>query len=424
MKLAIITILFLVLAPSVYGQNVSIDASMLQQRVELFFSSREGSFVEGATFEVPILLDTRGLNINGIEVRLNFDKDKLQIIKPSGGKSIIGVWVEPPKYDNTNGTASYVGVVPNGIVTDAGLKGTITFKALRTGRAVVSINSNSNILLNDGLGTKTVVGLGRAEYNIIPKGPEGVNIFSETHPIQSDWYNNNSPIIFWEKLEGVEGFSFVLDDKPATIPDNTIDTRDNSVSFENLPDGLWYFHIKAFKRGVGGAVGHFLIRIDTTPPADFKPEANYLLAATALIDRVLISFFTTDNLSGIDYYEVGVINKNEAVTASPVFVQAESPFQVPLNKGDRLEVLVRAIDKAKNVRDVSISVEKPFIVIAFIKQYLVYILGILFTISFLSFLSHYLFGHHIISNLRRFRAMIKKENEGGNSNNPNQQNFN
>jgi hypothetical protein len=419
--------LFSALGPASYAQTISIDASGLVPRAELFLSPRSGSFVEGATFDVPILLDSKGNNINGIEVRVSFDKNKLTIIKPSSGKSIIGVWIEPPKYDNTNGTASYVGVVPDGITTNAGLIGTITFKAIQTGSASVSISSNSNILLNDGLGTKLSLDLGRAKYDILHKAPEGVMIYSETHPFQDKWYNNNSPVISWEKDGKVDGFSFEFDDKPSTIPDNTIDTVETSTSFQNISDGMWYFHIKASKNGVWGATGHFLVRIDTESPAVFKPEANYLLAATALIERALVSFFTTDNLSGVDHYEVGVVDKKEQVNISPAFVQAESPFQVPLSDSANLTVVVRAIDKAGNVRDGFVDISRPFFLTKFIKDYLNYVLLAIIFIGLLSFLIHYLFGHHIVRNIRRFRQFVKKEDEtqGGNDqqNKPNLPSF-
>ena len=59
-------------------------------------------------------------------------------------------------------------------------------------------------------------------------------------------------------------------------------------------------------------------RYDT--PADFKPKAEYLVAATIMVERTLVSFLTTDNLSGIDHYEVGVIDKSQPATESPVFL--------------------------------------------------------------------------------------------------------
>lgn len=389
----------------------TLNANTLVKRVGVTLSPRTGSFVEGTTFDVPILIDTRSSSINGVEIRIQFDKEKFAIVRPSGGVSIIGVWVEPPKYDNTKGTASYVGVIPGGITTSSGLIGTMTFKALKTGSGTVSVNSTSKVLFNDGLGTEAVVDLGRAEYSVIPKAPEGVRVYSETHSDQGLWYKNDSPVLSWERDSGMEGFSFELDTNPTTIPDSIVDTEETSTSFETLKDGLWYFHIKANKKGVWGSTGHFLMRIDTTPPAAFKPQVNYLVAAAVLVERTLISFFTTDNLSGIDRYEVGIIDKKQPVTTSPVFVQAESPFQVPLAKDGSLEVIVRAVDKAGNTRDVSVDVKAPFFITQFVKDYLVYILLAIILLGIVILVTHYMVGHHIIRNIQKFRNMIKKEEQ-------------
>jgi hypothetical protein len=383
----------------------------LLPHVEVTPSPRSGSFEEGSTFEVPILLNTKGASINGVEVRINFDKDKLSVISQSNGTSIIGIWVEPPRYDNAKGTVSYVGVIPNGITTESGFIGTITFKALSSGTATVSVNAGSRILLNDGLGTGTILDSGRAVYSILPKAPEGVRIYSETHPFQNTWYNNNNPVVSWDRDPGVDVFSFVLDNKPGTIPDNNAHTKETTTSFNNLADGLWYFHIKAHKDTSWGASGQFLMRIDTTPPADFKPEASYLMAAAILTGRTLITFFTTDNLSGIDHYEVGVIDKTQPATESPVFVQAESPFQLPVSENTKMRVIVRAVDKAGNIRDAFVDVNFPNIFSRFLQDYLVYLLLLIIFLCLLAFVLHYLFGHHILKHLRRALALVKKENQ-------------
>ncbi|MCK9351273.1 MAG: cohesin domain-containing protein [Candidatus Paceibacterota bacterium] len=400
-----------ILPTAAISQAVRIDAMNLLSHVEVSPSPRSGSFEEGSTFDVPILLNTKGSSINGIEVRVHFDKDKLSIISQSNGTSIIGIWVEPPRYDNTNGTASYVGVVPNGVTTGSGFIGNITFKALRSGQATVGISSGSRILLNDGLGTDTIVDSGRAVYTIFPKAPEGVRIYSETHPFQDSWYNNNSPVVSWDAESGVDAFSYHIDNKPGTIPDNVEDGKDTTVSFENKKDGLWYFHIKARKAGIWGTTGQFLMRIDTAPPADFKPEASYLMAAAALVERTLVSFFTTDNLSGVDHYEVGIIDKTQPPTESPVFVQAESPFQVPNVKDGQLRIMVRAIDKAGNIRDAFVDADPPDIVGKFMNDYLLYLLLLIILAGLLAFIIHYLFGHHILKRLRQAFSMAKRDDQ-------------
>ncbi|MFM2357926.1 MAG: hypothetical protein RJA61_663 [Candidatus Parcubacteria bacterium] len=395
--------------PVALAQNTTIDASTLTPRVSVSVSPRSGSFVEGSTFEVPLILNTKKLAANGVEVEVGFDKNIISVIKPSGGQSIVGVWVEPPSYDNTRGIVRYVGVIPNGIITDSGLIGTITFKALKPGKVTVTVRSNSNILLNDGFGTEAQVETGRAEYTIIPKAPEGVKIFSETHPFSSEWYNNNSPVLLWEKDSGVTGFSYVLDDKPNTVPPNEITSAETTIAYESLVDGLWYFHVKAYKNGVWGSTGHFLLRIDTTPPAEFTPEINYIVAALAIVERALVSFFTTDNLSGVVKYEVGVIDKSQPTTQSPVFVESQSPFQVPVTSKEGSRVIVRATDAAGNVRDSSVDVDMPFALTQFIKEYLVYILSGIILIALCMLLIHYLFGHHILRRLRRAFKIASEE---------------
>lgn len=393
----------------VFAQTINIDVNSILPNVEILLMPRSGSFVEGSTFQVPIFINTKGKNINGIEIVINFDKNKLSVISSTGNTSIIGIWVEPPLFDNTRGFARYVGVIPNGINAQAGLIGVITFKAKAPGNAVVSVGSNSKILLNDGLGTEAQVNSTRSVYDILIKAPDGVQISSETHPVQGDWYNNNTPVFSWVKDANVIGFSYILDNKPNTIPDNVVDTEDTNRSFDIPNDGLWYFHIKANKLGVWGNTGHFLVRVDTTPPAEFKIQTNFLVAATVLSDRTLVSFFTTDNLSGIDHYEVGIIDKTQPPTESPVFVQAESPFQIPLNSAGKLEVIVRALDKAGNVRDEITDVSLPLSTIKFFQDYPIYILlGIIF-LGVFSFILHLLFGHHLIKYVRHVIQIIKKD---------------
>jgi hypothetical protein len=410
--LSVYTFLSFLLVPMlVRAQSVNIDATKLLPSVEVSLSPRSGSFVEGSTFQIPVILDTKTSSINGIEIRIHFDKDKLLIVNPTGGTSIVGLWVEPPVFDNSRGTASYVGVVPGGITTESGVIGTITFKAKGTGLATVSISSNSKVLLNDGLGTNVQINPTRAQYQIIAKAPEGVQIFSETHSSQSDWYNNNNPVLSWVRDPGVDGFSFVIDDKPNTIPDNTVDTVDTVKSFESLNDGLWYFHIKAHKDGIWGTTGNFILRIDTHPPAQFTPTENMLLASSMEVERSLISFSTTDNLSGVDHYEVGVIDKNQATTQSPVFLQTDSPFQLPLSQGSKFHVIVRAIDKAGNAIDASIDVQQSSLIKNLMKNYPVYVLLGLLIVAVCLLLLHILVGHHVLRHIKRVILLFKKEEQ-------------
>ncbi len=393
-----------------YAQNVvNLSAPALIPKAALFPLPGNATFLEGSTFDVPIFLDTRGNSVNTVELHIKFDSSKLSIIRPSGDKSIIAVWLEPPTYSNTNGTAKLVGVIPNGIITESGLIATITFKALVPGQGTVSIAQNSRVLLNDGLGTEALPEFGRGVYAITPKAPEGPKVFSETHPFQDKWYNNPNPVLAWDKEQGVTAFSYILDDKPFTIPDNDSEGEDTSKGYENLPDGLWYFHIKALKRGIWGAATHFLVRIDTSPPAEFTPTFEIL--GTQDANRVLISFFTTDALSGINHFEVGVIEKSQPPTESPVFIQAESPYQLPRIITSDLRVIARVIDNAGNVRDepLDIVIKAPSPPPKRLADYAIQILIGSLALILLLFILHYLIGHKVIAHMREGLRLAKEE---------------
>ncbi len=371
----------------------------------LFFSPGSGTNLVGSTFDVSVLLNTQGVSIGAVQLEIKYPADKLRIVKPSSDKSLLAIWLEPPVYSNTDGTARLVGIIPNGITTESGLVTTITFEAVASGLATVEVLRSSSVLANDGLGTEVLSGFGRATFELTPKPPEGVRVFSDTHPFADIWYNNNSPTLTLEKEEGVQDFSYELDNKPFTVPDNEPETTDTVASFENIGNGLWYFHVKARKEDIWGTTTHIPIRIDSTPPAEFTPTSEILFSGKQA--KVLVSFFTTDAHSGIDHYEVGVLSSDQSPFESPSFVRAESPYQLPNIIGQNSRVVVRAFDRAGNVRDEQITVTVSTSVASFIKDKIFIILGILVAILALYMLLHL----HLMRRLRRYRAVMQKVKE-------------
>jgi len=363
--------------------------------VKIFLTPAAGSFLVGSTFDAAIAVDTDDVFVNAVEVELKFPADKLQIVNPSSGTSFISLWVAQPTYSNVDGTIGFSGVVPEGINTSSGVVSQITFRVIKAGEAVVKVLTSSSILAADGKGTNLLSRVIDGRYTLMPKPPEGPRVFSETHPDETQWYNNNNPIISWEKESGVTDFSFSLDQYPQAVPDNESKGSETTKAFENLVDGLWYFHIKAKKEGIWGAPSHFLLRIDTTPPAAFEPKVEFLTAA--IINRTIVSFFTTDALSDIDHYGVVVIDKREPPVGAPVFVEAQSPYQVPVLGfiSGNFRIIVRAVDKAGNVRDATIDANFPESITKTIKNNLVIILSAVLiaalTLIFIYLMLHFLF---------------------------------
>jgi hypothetical protein len=403
-------VVFAQTATSTAPPTISLNAETLAARATASVSPSAQTVIAGSTFNVSIYLNTEGNSANTLNFTVEFPPDKLQIVNPSvGGVSLIQVWLQPPIYSNTDGDAEFVGVIPNGIVTAGGLVTTITFKAIAAGTADVMITPDSSVLANDGLGTPMNTEFDRGIYTIVPQPPAGPVVFSPTHPFPSNWYNNNDPTIDWQESTGTTEFSYVLDSDPSTVPgDNASTTTGTTVSYDNVGDGLWYFHIKALSDGAWGATTNFPIQIDTMPPAAFTPAADIIANGTST--KVLISFFTTDALSGIDHYEVAVVDDNASAPAAPVFTQTQSPYEFVAPGPGSYHVIVRAFDPAGNVREGTLDVTISTPLVQFLKAHDAVIIIYLLLFIILLFLLHYFFGHKLLRRAHRILVAIEEEN--------------
>ena len=327
----------------------------------LYISPASDAVFVGSTFDVSILLNSGGNNINTVRVDLKFDPKKIQIASPTAGKSFISVWVSQPTYSNIEGTASFRGGIPSpGINTSAGLVSTITFRAVAPGETTISIMDSSQVLLDDGKGTNVLSSVSRGVYSIDIPPPEGPKVFSPTHPDQNKWYKNNSPNFSWNKEEGVTDFSYTLDRDFHGIPDNISEGNHTSVSYVDLEDGVWYFHIKAKKGDSWGGTSHYLVQIDTTPPADFKLRFEPTPRSPVITSKEpVVYFITTDGLSGISHYELKVVSLQQSLKSeeNTFFVEINSPYKLPSLESGEYEIIVKAYDRAFNSRDVSEKIE-------------------------------------------------------------------
>ncbi|MCD6554886.1 MAG: Ig-like domain repeat protein, partial [Anaerolineae bacterium] len=112
---------------------------------------------------------------------------------------------------------------------------------------------------------------GVGSFTYAASGPPAPEISSPTHPVEGTWYNDNDPTFNWttpDSPAGIQGYSYVLDHSPTTLPDSIIETNENTVSYTDLDDGVWYFHVRAQDNADNwGTADHFQVNIDTATPA-------------------------------------------------------------------------------------------------------------------------------------------------------------
>jgi hypothetical protein len=311
------------------------------QEGTIFLSPQSGSFPLGSDLSVKLMIDTGNALANAAQVKLHFDTDLLEVISISKEGSILALWPQDPLYSNKTGEISLIGGLPQPGFKGAGELINIKFWAKKEGEAVFWYDE-SNILANDGLGTDILKYIKGTKYLIYSQEKLKTNspeIFCPTHPNPSEWYSNDSPNFQWNA--GGKEVSFILDQKPDTISDEDSEGLMDSKKYDQIADGIWYFHLRFKNNNDWGETSHYQIKIDTKPPRDFEIIIDNKGDITNPSPKVY--FETQDDNSGIYKYMVK-IGENDFFD----LMAAQINFFVPkLNPGN-YNIIVKAVDMAHN----------------------------------------------------------------------------
>ena len=336
MKKAIIpiTILFFFIAAPVQAQGGS-----------LFLSPGSGSFIVGDAFSVEVELDTAGIPVNAAQATIYFPLDRLEVLNISKESSVFTLWPEEPEFSNFSGEISFSGGTPHPGFSGIGNIITINFKAKEEGMANLALGEG-RVLADDGKGTNILVFLKEAKYFIqkaivLPEA-EPPQILCLTHPQEKEWYNNNNPRFQWEMGPEAAGVSFILDRDPDTVPDTDSEGKIQSKIYENIDDGIWYFHLRIENEiGWSGPVC-YKIQVDTYPPYPFEVIIDN--AGDFTDPQPNLYFETNDDVSGISYYKLKIGEENFL----NLMLAQINPFPLPFQAPGAHSVVVRAMDEAGN----------------------------------------------------------------------------
>lgn len=340
----------------------------------LYLSPSTGNYTVGNNFSVQVKVNTGGLAINASDGSLVFDPDKLEIKNLSKEGSIFSLWVQEPIFSNSLGTINFAGGKPSpGYSGSAGTIFNIFLRAKTAGQTNVSFAAGS-ILADDGKGTNVLANMGSAVFNLTgkeiapisqPSQPEeqptptekqtsflSVVISSPTHPEEKKWYANNNPEFQWSLPSGANGVSLLLNQNPTTNPGSVSDGQMETKKYENIEDGVWYFHIKLRNQAGWGKITHRKVLIDTKPPLSFTVEFE----REDLTDpQPILRFKTEDETSGLEYYEVKT-GDGDSFRLTLENVQS-NPYKLPAQAPGIHKIEVKAFDKAGNYTSVSTEIE-------------------------------------------------------------------
>ena len=317
---------------------------------------QRGIFDVGSTFTAGIYIDTEGETINAIETSISYPADKLQIVSPSSGSSIIEIYTTPPRVNNQQGRLDLAGGITGGAQVKAGLVATITFRVNAVGAASLQFLDNSKVLLHNGQGTNVLRDTVGGSFTFRLPPPAGPLVSSTTHPEQGKWYASRTAILTWPLDSEVTGYSYMLSDSPTSIPDDVSEGLTTQSVYSTLPEGNQFFHIKALRGGVWGGVTHYALSVDTSGPAGFPIEISP--GSRTTIHQPYIKFDTTDSLSGLDHFEIKIIplsikEKGATFQEQPLFIEVTSPYLPSSLPFGTYNVIVRAYDKAGNYTDIT-----------------------------------------------------------------------
>jgi hypothetical protein len=331
-------------------------AQATAKTAKVYFLPASGTFEVERTFQVRVAVDTGGQAMNAVEDTISFSNDTLEVIGFSKAGTILTIWVVNPSFDNSTGQIRFSGGVPTPGFTGVGRLFIINFRAKAAGSAWVNFN-NAKVLANDGFGTDIISSMGRADYTIkepvlprpVPVRPPAVppiEVKSLTHPDPDVWYTKRDVIFTWKWQRGIKDYSYILDQEAETIPDDTGEGLDTSISYTDVDDGIWYFHLKAKTSKGWDKVAHYRVQIDASPPHDLKIVFDETLPTRNPSPSFRLE--VKDDISGIVHYEIKVDRRD-------IIKIEEAQYKIPALRPGKHQVLVKVYDKAGNFAEETLS---------------------------------------------------------------------
>ncbi len=265
-----------------------------ENNATLILSPGAGTYRVGNTFAVDIFVNTRGQNVVAVSAYLNYNPSLFEVVSINDiSDSIFGATNPDPKeaeksIENIIGKVKITRGVPTpGFNTTNGKVATLNVRG-KTDTAPSSDNFNfdftagstidSNVILNDGLGTDIISGAYNARFALDGTPPANVSSFTATpgdSQISLSWTNPGGDFTGVRILRKTGSY-------PADYNDGTMIYDSNGTSYVDtgLTNGITYYY-RAFSHD---AVLNYSsgVQISAAPQDGIAPGQITTLSATSL----------------------------------------------------------------------------------------------------------------------------------------------
>ncbi|MFA6096279.1 MAG: cohesin domain-containing protein [Candidatus Paceibacterota bacterium] len=250
-KLIIFCLITLLIFPAVpYMSEASLVGNT--NNATLSLSSNTGTYKVGSTYSVDILVNTHGQNVVAVAAYLNYNPSLFQVVSVDTSGSILTSEARNV-VDNVNGKIEIVRGIPTpGINTTNGKVATLNMQGLSDSAPstdnfsfdfTAGSTNESNIILNDGLGTDIISGVDNGRYALDGTPPMNVSSFTATagnSQVSLNWTNPGADFSGVTILRKTGSY-------PASPTDGTVVYDNIGTSYNNtgLTNGVTYYY-KAF----------------------------------------------------------------------------------------------------------------------------------------------------------------------------------
>lgn len=303
---------------------------------DIYFMPSTSEIINGQNFLVQVLVDSEQ-EVNAIDAEIFWNVDVLELTSVNQGGSIFDLWVKRPVIDQSGSIRLLAGATQN-FIGQGGKIVDLLFKV--TGgdsQASLSFGVDSKLLRADGQGSLADLKLFEVNYDILARPVNLPILTSASMSDENKWYSSKIFDVQWQGQPGFE-YSYLLSQDPAQVPDEVPNDILFNIKYEGLDDGIYYFHLLAQT-----ANGSWLpkvtrrVMIDTTIPETMVVEIVGKDIGFGVGQSLV--FYSSDVMSGIDYYELKEIEDDWIIINSPYVYNSQFFSR---------EVSLRAVDRAGN----------------------------------------------------------------------------